>query len=328
MTPNDIYSEDTQYNPEYSNTLESNTPPPVPESAQPKAPAKKGNNTAAKVAVGAGTGVVVGALAATLMSMGRGDGPDQEDDKAGDGDSGTKVGAEVYTDGEIEVAHNVNDSMSFSEAFAAARQEVGPGGCFEWHGQVYGTYTANEWNTMSAGEKQDYEDHFNWNKFQSTGSQQQEQQQEQQHVAEQHTSSQSASMDDVVVVESNDEENIAGKHDVVSTDDYVDDGGDVDIQVLGIEHSSQTGAYYASLTVGDQEVVLIDVDSDMQFDYLTADVNHNNIIEDNEIEDIQGQNITVDGLMQAGNIDQVVEMYPETDGTYSDDMGADDMPTI
>jgi hypothetical protein len=39
--------------------------------------------------------------------------------------------------------------MSFSEAFAAARHEVGAGGVFEWHGNVYGTYYANEWQGFS-----------------------------------------------------------------------------------------------------------------------------------------------------------------------------------
>ena len=38
---------------------------------------------------------------------------------------------------EILEAHSVTDDMSFSEAFATARAEVGPGGAFVWHGQVY-----------------------------------------------------------------------------------------------------------------------------------------------------------------------------------------------
>ncbi len=38
----------------------------------------------------------------------------------------------------------VNDNMSFAEAFAAARAELGPGGVFEWNGQLYGTFYATE----------------------------------------------------------------------------------------------------------------------------------------------------------------------------------------
>lgn len=58
-----------------------------------------------------------------------------------------------YTD--APVAH-VSDSQSFAQAFADARQQVGPGGIFEWHGQVYGTYYADEWNSMSQEQRNDY----------------------------------------------------------------------------------------------------------------------------------------------------------------------------
>ena len=50
----------------------------------------------------------------------------------------------------------VNDDLSFGEAFAQARAEVGPGGVFHWHGGIYNTYTAAEWNAMSVGEKHDF----------------------------------------------------------------------------------------------------------------------------------------------------------------------------
>lgn len=48
---------------------------------------------------------------------------------------------------------NVSDNLSFSEAFSAARAEVGPGGVFHWHGGIYNTYTAAEWEAMSDAEK-------------------------------------------------------------------------------------------------------------------------------------------------------------------------------
>lgn len=38
----------------------------------------------------------------------------------------------------VLVATSVNDDMSFNETFAAARHEVGAGGAFEWHGNIYG----------------------------------------------------------------------------------------------------------------------------------------------------------------------------------------------
>lgn len=55
----------------------------------------------------------------------------------------------VITVPEVSVAHNVNDSMTFGQAFAAARAEIGPGGIFEWRGHVYNTYYAEEWDAMT-----------------------------------------------------------------------------------------------------------------------------------------------------------------------------------
>lgn len=49
-------------------------------------------------------------------------------------------------------AENVTDDMSFNDAFAIARHEVGPGGVFEWHGKLYNTYYENEWNSMDSSE--------------------------------------------------------------------------------------------------------------------------------------------------------------------------------
>ena len=61
-----------------------------------------------------------------------------------------------YVGHEMEVATTVDDSMSFSQAFAAARREVGAGGLFTWHGHTYGTYYAEEWNAMSPADKEQY----------------------------------------------------------------------------------------------------------------------------------------------------------------------------
>lgn len=50
----------------------------------------------------------------------------------------------------------VSDSMSFSEAFAAARSQVGAGGVFAWRGGVYGTYYETEWDAMTAEQRDAY----------------------------------------------------------------------------------------------------------------------------------------------------------------------------
>ncbi|MBQ7422193.1 MAG: hypothetical protein IJV27_08640 [Prevotella sp.] len=56
---------------------------------------------------------------------------------------------------DLQVA-NVDGNLSFGDAFAAARAEVGPGGVFYWHGGIYNTYTSEEWNGMTDEQKLDF----------------------------------------------------------------------------------------------------------------------------------------------------------------------------
>jgi len=74
---------------------------------------------------------------------------------------------EITSEGEsAEVANSGSDTevkvskvipgKSFSQAFAEARAEVGPGGVFHWHGGIYNTYTKEEWDAMSAEEKHEF----------------------------------------------------------------------------------------------------------------------------------------------------------------------------
>lgn len=57
--------------------------------------------------------------------------------------------------GSLQVA-KTNDDMSFGDAFAAARAEVGSGGVFHWHGGIYNTYTVEEWNAMTEAERNEF----------------------------------------------------------------------------------------------------------------------------------------------------------------------------
>lgn len=66
-------------------------------------------------------------------------------------EAGTPAGT-----GAAPVSENTYDEMSFSEAFATARQEVGPGGVFAWNGNTYGTYYKEEWEGMDGEERENY----------------------------------------------------------------------------------------------------------------------------------------------------------------------------
>jgi len=66
---------------------------------------------------------------------------------------------EQLPDGGIEaadVSDVVTNDMSFNEAFAAARADVGAGGVFEWNGNTYGTYYKEEWDNLSPEDTEEY----------------------------------------------------------------------------------------------------------------------------------------------------------------------------
>ncbi|GAB3948226.1 hypothetical protein GCM10028805_22090 [Spirosoma harenae] len=57
---------------------------------------------------------------------------------------------------DIDVAGKVVDNMSFGQAFRAARNEVGVGGVFSWHGRWYNTFEKEEWEDLSLVQRQEY----------------------------------------------------------------------------------------------------------------------------------------------------------------------------
>lgn len=60
----------------------------------------------------------------------------------------------IYSDAPL--ASQVNDSMTFDVAYATARAEVGAGGIFTWKGNIFNTYTAEEWKAMNPTQQEDY----------------------------------------------------------------------------------------------------------------------------------------------------------------------------
>lgn len=61
--------------------------------------------------------------------------------------------------GDIQYASSPRDNMSFNDAFAHARAEVGPHGVFEWRGGVYGTYYREEWNSLPESYREQFSNH-------------------------------------------------------------------------------------------------------------------------------------------------------------------------
>lgn len=118
---------------------------------------RKTGNRWGKVAAGIGGAVALGAAGFGLSSFVRAP-------HDGEGDNGHH---NPLVDDDVDIADDVNDGMSFREAFSAARAEVGPGGVFEWRGGIYSTYTAEEWNAMSPAEREEFNSNFAWNRGES-----------------------------------------------------------------------------------------------------------------------------------------------------------------
>lgn len=257
--------------------------------------AKKAKDSTWKhVAVGGGVGLLIGGIAPTLMGMKIPDGTDDHDhdqdsnngntdnNEGHEGNEEGGVSSTGWVDDQVPVATTVNDDMSFGEAFAAARAEVGPGGCFEWHGSVYGTYTADEWDNMTEDQRAEWSDHFSWNQFDHSQSE----------VAQHATSAQNVGNNDeieIVSVNHNDDDDIA-------LHQQTNDGGDVEVEIIGVVHDNETDVNCGAIVIDGQDAIVIDVDNDLKFDYLVVDANNDNQIDSNEVIDIQDQNLTVNDL--------------------------------
>ena len=284
-----------------------------------------------KVAVGAGTGILFGA-GATILSASA-----SVDNQAEEGGEGEGEQHPDWTDGEVPVASSVSDDMSFSEAFAAARTEVGSGGVFEWHGNIYSTFTEEEWNGMTPEQRDEYGSHFSWHSDASHDTASTS------HSSD--TSNDAPTAEEVEVVAANNNNEQGNQDHEVTTEEvevaevsqvnHDEDGNEVlvsdgnddidvvdvepEVEVLGVVHDDESGANIGGLVVDGQEVVLIDVDGDTTFDVMGADVNGDQQLTQEEFVDISGQNITVNDLGGISNPDGSMYASNDNEIDYTND---------
>ena len=67
----------------------------------------------------------------------------------------------IENEGSVEFKSNAlfgtaNNSVSFSDAFHAQREALGPGGVFEYKNKYYNTFLKEEWDIMTDDQKKDY----------------------------------------------------------------------------------------------------------------------------------------------------------------------------
>ena len=179
----------------------------------------------------------------------------------------------------------VDDNASFSQAFADARAQVGPGGVFEWHGRVYGTYYKDEWDNMTAEQKHEYQATIDYKDVISDESMAQHLNDMAQHNATHHDSN-------VNHTSYNTQETIAKPETPNDSQDISSE--DVDVQVLEVGRTDINGdgipENAAVLEVNGHEVLIVDIDQDGIADAALCDVDNDGQV---EIADLSGENMSM-----------------------------------
>lgn len=169
------------------------------------------------------------------------------------------------------------DDMSFGQAFAAARSELGSGRVFEWRGALYSTYTKEEWEEVYPLNDDDVI------------------------VAESDDASvellgteADGIQDGVLVdVEVDGEEGLDEDVYVAELDD--DEVGIVDVETAQAEDGE---VIVATLSDEGNEAVLVDTDGDGSFDAIAADFDGDGSIAGDELFRLQGLGPGLQGLDQ------------------------------
>lgn len=256
-----------------------------------------------EVTIGGISGILLGAagsFAATAASLGNSgeiieENTEENTENQSEENGATEEAAQVVAHG--NVASGVNDNMSFNEAFAAARSEVGAGGCFVWHGNVYGTYYASEWNAMSPAQRDEFT-------AQSLG------------VDTSHST----------YVHHSTANHSASNHTAQQTTPEKEDGVEEDmaVEILGVEqvqHEDGSVSNIGAASINGQAVYFIDVDGeDGEFELMATDINANGRLEENEITDISDQHMQVSQFQElaqasgnGGSGNEVEEYYASND---------------
>lgn len=201
--------------------------------------------------IGAGATVASQAVAASVTETTEEPGGKPEAEDAAD-DTAQQPAPEsedaiVATATGVRVAH-VSDDMTFAQAFADARAQVGAGGVFEWHGRVYGTYYKDEWDNMTAEQKHEYQASIDYNDVQHDTTTAQHHND----VAQHHTSPQSSNVHQ------------SSYEDPDTGDDTI--GDDVEVQVVQVGQTDLDGngipENAAMLDINGQEVLIVDINQD------------------------------------------------------------------
>ena len=243
--------------------------------------------------------VTIGGLTGILMGAGTMFGIQTIASSSNEMASGAEEGLKVAT---------VDDSMSFSQAFEAARSQVGAGGVFTWRGNIFNTYTADEWKAMSNDDKRLFAERV---KPEIPAADVDTKQ-----VAENTPSQEDAhvSDDDVQIAanQNHDTEvhrNYEAQLQTTTWNELAQEENDV--RVVGfkeVEIGNGRSIAMQEIDINGQRVAVIDVDKDGNPDFAMTDLNHNNQMEEGEVIDLHtGETIAFT------NDDSAVDNTPDLD---------------
>lgn len=168
---------------------------------------------------------------------------------------------------------SVEGCKSFRDAFQAARAEFGPGGVFRWHGNIYNTYTVEEWNAMSTEEKNQFAQRVKPEISPAD-------------IDTKQMAEASTADDDVRVAPNQKDIDLEDKARATATVGNTDDD---DVRVIGfgdVNLADGRSVTVEELEINGQRVAVIDVDKDGVGDFAMSDMNHNNRADEGEVIDL------------------------------------------
>ena len=189
--------------------------------------------------------------------------------------------AEAANDANQATGESAYDDMSFREAFDAARAELGAGGVFRWHGNIYNTYTADEWNAKTEEEQDAFAE--------GVGAE---------ISAEDVDTSDLALAEDVKENADAETEPAADVRvalgeetdaTVSAASDQAIESNDDDVRVLGFGEVTLENGHNVTvqeLDINGQRVAVVDVDQDGVADLAMTDLNHNQQMDEGEVIDL------------------------------------------
>ena len=234
--------------------------------------------------------------------------------QGGQGGEGPSSGAGIsLSSGEIRVAESVTEDMSFSQAFAEARAEVGTGGAFVWHGNVYSTYRADdpEWQSMSDEQRMEHGNTIMAQVHPETSSQ--------------HLASVGSHVDAGHSNES--------VEDVSVNPAPAEDESDVDVHIIGVGQVVAEDGSSVIVGVGQingMDANFIDSDGDGNVDTVLIDSNSNGVLDANdEMHHMpQGTGITVEGMIADAHANEAMAVEDQLFSDMPDYSNSEDISSL